>query len=586
MRYLTTAFNDGPVKRDTRKMRDLILSDWYRTLWPEVSLSRTGETSFANTDTGTREGVAFGSLTSQRGDRLIIDDPHSIKTAESDAQRIETIRLFREGALNRLNDQEKSAIVIIMQRIHEHDISGEALRLRLGFVHLRLPMEFEHAQACATRIGFKDWRTYEGELLDPVRFPREVVEALKAGMGAHAYAGQYQQRPAARAGGMFQRSWFKIIDAIPAGITRRVRRWDLAASVAEDGEDPDWTVGLRMATDDKFYYIEHVDRFRRPSSEVRRAISNTASIDTAACDVQIPEDPGQAGKDQSQSIIAENAGYRITAKRETGDKGTRAEPLAAQFGAGNVFLLRGDWNEDLINEYCAFPKGHDDQVDAGSGAFNYLAGKPASAFFDTDKMLVRGYPVGMPLRLDSVFAVISTGIKTGKEASSVGVVYFGRSQYGGHPLSILDWDIAPVDSALMDGWFKDVFLRLDVLGTECKAESGSIGVFIQNKDAGTVLLRQGERRNLPVIQIEDALAKLGKNERAMGVSGYIEQGMVKITNQAFDTVIDHRGQARNHLLDQTTAFRIDAKEEAATPTDLLNCLMFGIALALGNAEGS
>src|ERR1700746_1134533 len=82
MRYLATAFNDGPVTRDTRKTRDLILSEWYQSLWPEVQLSRAGETSFGDTSTGTREGVPFGSLTSQRGDRLVIDDPHSVETAE------------------------------------------------------------------------------------------------------------------------------------------------------------------------------------------------------------------------------------------------------------------------------------------------------------------------------------------------------------------------------------------------------------------------------------------------------------------------------------------------------------------------
>lgn len=211
---------------------------------------------------------------------------------------------------------------------------------------------------------------------------------------------------------------------------------------------------------------------------------------------------------------------------------------------------------------------------------------PGTPFFATEKFAVNGAPVPMPPRLDSVFAVISTGIKTGKTADSVGVVYFGRRLYVGQRLTIIDWDIAPVDAALMDGWFRGVFTRLDALGVECKAAAGSLGVFIQNKDAGTVLLRQGERRHLPVIPIEDTLAKLGKNERAMGVSGYIEQGMVKIAGPAFEKSIDHRGQTRNHLLDQTSAFRIDAKEEASTPTDLLNCLMFGIALALGNAEGS
>src|SRR5690606_1083215 len=180
MRYLTTAFNDGPVKRDTRKCRDLILSDWYQALWPEVRLTRTGETSFANDATGTREGVAFGSLTSQRGDRLVIDDPHSTETAESPAEREATTRKFREGAQNRLNDQERSAIVVVMQRLHEDDVSGVIKKLGMEYDHLMLPMEFEPERRCHTAIGFSDPRQADGDLLDPVRFPRETVEIGRA----------------------------------------------------------------------------------------------------------------------------------------------------------------------------------------------------------------------------------------------------------------------------------------------------------------------------------------------------------------------------------------------------------------------
>jgi hypothetical protein len=165
LRYLATSFNDGPVKRDTRKCRDLILSEWYQTLWPEVRLTRTAELSFANSDTGTREGVPFGSLTSQRGDRLMIDDPHSVLTVESDTQRDETTRLFRERAIFSINDPQLSAIVVIMQRLHEMDISGVIIARQMGFVHLRLPMRFEAYDPCSTILGPADPRTEPGELL-------------------------------------------------------------------------------------------------------------------------------------------------------------------------------------------------------------------------------------------------------------------------------------------------------------------------------------------------------------------------------------------------------------------------------------
>ncbi|MFE1598202.1 phage terminase large subunit [Methylobacterium sp. ID0610] len=373
MRYLATAFNDGPVTRDTRKMRDLVLSPWYRRLWPEVVLSRAGETSFANTSTGTREGVPFGSLTSQRGDRLIIDDPHSTETAESMAERNRTTRKFREGAINRLNDQERSAIVVVMQRLHEDDISGTILKLGMGYTHLCLPMEFEPERRCVTPY-FSDPRTQDGELLDPVRFPRATVEALKRDAGSYAYAGQYQQRPAPREGGLFQRHWFGIVRAAPAGC-EWVRAWDLAASEAKGNSQPAYTAGLLLGrARDGTFYIADVRRDRVSSGKLEAMILNTARDDGADVRISLPQDPGGAGKFQAQYLVRALAGFAARATPESGDKVTRAVPVSAQAEAGNITLIKGAWNEAFLDEVSSFPSGSfKDQVDALSRAFQELS---------------------------------------------------------------------------------------------------------------------------------------------------------------------------------------------------------------------
>lgn len=374
LRYLATAFNEIPVKRDTRKCRDLLLSEWYRALWPEVALTRTAEMSFANSSTGAREGIPFGSLTSQRGDRLIIDDPHSVKTAESDAERNETTRLFREGAINRLNDQQRSAIVVVMQRLHESDLSGVIKKMGMGYVHLVLPMEFEAERKCRTVIGFEDPRTVDGELLDPVRFPASEIAALKHGMGSFAYAGQYQQRPTPREGGMFKRAWFegKIIRAAPQG-TRWVRHWDLAATAKSTSAR---TAGVKIGkAPDGSFIVGHAITDQIEGPDVRKLIKLTATTDGRHVEVSLPQDPGQAGKVQARDMIAMLAGHRAHAEPETGDKVTRAEPFAAQCEAGNVFILEGEWNTAYLDELCLFPGGSfKDQVDASSGAFARLTG--------------------------------------------------------------------------------------------------------------------------------------------------------------------------------------------------------------------
>jgi predicted phage terminase large subunit-like protein len=387
MRYLTTSFNDAAVTRDSIKSRDLMLSDWYRALWPDVVLTRTGEKRLGNSDTGSRVSVAFGSLTGQRGDRFIVDDPHSTEGAESEADRLRAARRFIEGGTNRLNDQMKSALVVIMQRLHADDISGQILKRRMNYVHLMIPMEFEEERRSETAIGWRDPRTYDGELLDPRRFPPEAVTELK-GMGSFAWAGQYQQRPTAREGGMFKRAWWagQIIprSAVPRTGLTYVRAWDFAATRETPGKSPDWTVGLLMARAGRDYYVFEPVRMRETAGKVQTEVVESAKIDPVGTVIRIPQDPGQAGRAQVDSYVPALAGYAVKPELTSGrgDKAARAMPVAVQVEYGKVYLVNsGDpseyidpWIATFLDEVCTFPAGaHDDQVDAFSDAFNELA---------------------------------------------------------------------------------------------------------------------------------------------------------------------------------------------------------------------
>ena len=318
-------------------------------------------------------------MTSQRGDRLIIDDPHSTESAESEVERQTTTRKFREGATNRLNDQERSAIVIIMQRLHVEDISGIVLKLGMGYEFLMLPMEFEPDRRCSTSIGFVDPRRQDGDLLDPVRFPREAIDKLKRDMGSYAYAGQYQQRPTLREGGLFKRSWFQtILPVTPVGV-RWVRHWDLAATKEQVSAQGARTAGVLLGRSASGrFVVGHVVKERAEGQGVRTLIKSTPNADRGKYgDVEISfnQDPGQAGKVQAQDLVLMMAGFVAHSMIESGDKVTRAEPFAAQCEAGNVDLVEGDWNEEFLDELCDFPAGKfKDQVDGASGAFARLIG--------------------------------------------------------------------------------------------------------------------------------------------------------------------------------------------------------------------
>ena len=184
--------------------------------------------------------------------------------------------------------------------------------------------------------------------------------------------------------GMFKRHWFTVIEAVPTGV-RMVRKWDLAATLATGSNDPDWTAGIKMARgSDGIFYVMNIVRFRGTALEVEKAIYNTATTDTKRVTIGLSQDPGQAGKAQVQAMIRMLAGWTVKSAPETGSKEVRAAPFAAQCEAGNVRIVRGDWNEAFFAEIEIFPNGpHDDQVDAAAGAFELLAdGSGAQAWLD------------------------------------------------------------------------------------------------------------------------------------------------------------------------------------------------------------
>lgn len=211
LRYVTFSYSASLTERDNRRFKDLVVSPEYQLLWGDrFTLRKQGETLVTNDKTGWKLATSVGGVgTGERGDRVILDDPHNIKEAESDQIRTGTVRWFQEAMENRLNDLKKSAIIVIMQRVHELDVAGAVLSGG-GYVHLLIPMEFEPGRASATSIGWTDPRKTDGELAWPARFG--ATEILPFKRRAYMWAAQYQQRPEPRGGGIFKRAWWKVWD--------------------------------------------------------------------------------------------------------------------------------------------------------------------------------------------------------------------------------------------------------------------------------------------------------------------------------------------------------------------------------------
>lgn len=183
-------------------------------------------------------------------------------------------------------------------------------------------------------------------------------------------------------GGMFKREWFQFAEDVPPGL-KKVRYWDLAATSAKPGTDPDWTVGVLLGrTKENLWYVLDVRRIRATPAGVENLVKVTAGMDGQDTPIVMEQEPGSSGLgavDRYRRHVLQ--GYAFYGDRPTGDKATRAAPFASVAEAGNVTLVRGDWCSAFLDELEAFPHGsHDDQVDGASGAFGWLARHAAQSY--------------------------------------------------------------------------------------------------------------------------------------------------------------------------------------------------------------
>lgn len=369
-KYLSTSHSKDLAIRDNVKCRNLMQSEWFQKRWPIIfSSAQNTKEKFETKNFGFRQAAAFTKMTGIRGDRIILDDPLAVHSGNSEADLLDAELAFRETLPSRVTD-DKAAIVIIMQRIHSRDTTGLILDLGLPYDLLCIPMLYEPERKCKTSIGWEDPRTEPGELMFPERFPKEQVDSLEETLGSYAFAGQYQQNPVPREGGLFNFSWFEN-KSIPAGtekVVTWVRGWDLAATV---NQRSDWTVGVKLGfTKEKKVIIGDVVRRKLTSQGVRLLIKQTALIDGPSCFISLPKEPGAAGQAWKDQLIKDLHGYVAYFTPDTGDKATRAQPFAAQVEAGNVYFYEAPWNQDYIAELCIFPGGKfDDMVDASTRAY-------------------------------------------------------------------------------------------------------------------------------------------------------------------------------------------------------------------------
>lgn len=400
--------------------RRLVMSEWYQDRWGYKVFIRSDQNqkmSFENTHQGSMQATSVGGMaTGKHPHYVVIDDPHSAAQAQSDTERQAAIDWYEGTIVSRgLGMGVKRAV--IMQRLHEEDLSGHLLR-KGGFTHICFPMFYEgdHRMERIPLTGYEcDPRTEKDEMLWPDFMTMKKIEAM--GMGPHVAAGQLQQRPSSLEGEFFKRAWFEApgvfipssqvprihglgdlgsyreyddsaVQADEYGDARAmaqyagqvVRYWDCAGT--KDGGD--YTVGVLMMHHSGLFYVLDMIRGQWEQDERDRIIERAAQSDSIMSHyyaVILEQEGGSAGKGWVQLMTRRLAGYRVEGHHPTGKKYTRADPWASQLASGNVRIVLDygvkKWNLDFVDEHCAFRPdeghAHDDIVDASAGAFTWLA---------------------------------------------------------------------------------------------------------------------------------------------------------------------------------------------------------------------
>jgi predicted phage terminase large subunit-like protein len=315
-----------------------------------------------------------------RANIVLIDDPiRSRADAESETLRESTWDWFTNDLTTRLTPD--GAIVLIATPFHEDDLMGRILRLQQGeWRVLRLPaIADSDNDPLGRQIGEPLWSDdqygYGARLL-------EIQAACEREGRSRDWAALYQGRPRPPDGALFNPAKMPVLDVSPP-VIQEVRAWDLASTVKGD-----WTCGVKLARcrpehRSDLYVVTDVVRFRGPPEVVRATVRRVADADGHKTQIRIPLDPGQAGVDQSVSYASLLTGFRVRFERMSGDKATRADPVASQCNIGRVAMLRAPWNPTFTDELASFPLGqHDDQVDALRLAANSLFARPPMRISD------------------------------------------------------------------------------------------------------------------------------------------------------------------------------------------------------------
>ena len=401
MRFLYASYSQDLATAHSLATRRVIESDWYRARWGDrfqLAGDANLKTRFENDQRGARYSTSVGGVvTGIGGDRIVCDDPHNVKEAESEAIRAATIAWWDQAMSTRFNDPKTGSRIVVMQRVHEGDLAGHLME-QGGYTHLNLPMEYEPRSVRFTGFGNPDPRSDEGELLAPDRVGPEEIADLKVRLGSRAYAGQFQQRPAPAEGAILKCEWWRHWREPLPEMEWILQSWDTAFKT---GQENDYSVCLTVGLAGGGMYLLDLWRDRAEFPHLKRVVRD--QFVKWQPDEVVVEDKA-SGQSLIQEFGADAMGVASGARplpivpfSTDRDKIARAHAVSPYVEGGRVFVpAQAGWTDAFLHECGVFPAGqHDDQVDAFTQAVLRLVSRERVALRPADAGLLQHFR-GLP----------------------------------------------------------------------------------------------------------------------------------------------------------------------------------------------
>lgn len=363
LRFITSSYSATLSIELATKSRDIIFSDWFQKRWGEVFHIKKDQNlkeRYENNHIGMRRATSVGgTVTGQGGDFLIVDDPLSPQMANSAVEREKANEWYRTTFYSRLNQADIGVRIIIMQRIHEDDLSGFLLNreTRTKYKHICIP---------ATNDGLikppelKKHYCEESGLFWKDRFSQAILEDYKSALGSYGYAGQLMQSPTPIDSGMIKENWF------------RKDRYRLEEGVVNFVIDPAYTSNQKndpsallayIYKDNKWQIIDCVN-VHKEFPDLVKFIPQWVAKNGYTNRSRIYVEPKASGKSIVQTLIRETGLNVREDKPPTKDKVARVADVSATLESGRVSILDGDWNMEFLDQLTRFPAAkHDDMVD-------------------------------------------------------------------------------------------------------------------------------------------------------------------------------------------------------------------------------